>query len=380
MGLFGGKKSNSFLGVDIGASSIKVVELAQEKGRAKLMTYGYAELPPGVAGGSFFDQPKKTGELLSSVMKSSNVKATQAMSALPTTDVFSTILSLPKVKDKKQRDAVIDAELGKLTPLPLSEMITQRIFMDEDKKAAKEDAKAKKKKKEEQGEPEEKKSETDDKHFRVLVTGSAKSFVQKYIEVFKSAKVDLQALDTESFALIRSLIGKDRSAVMIIDFGSERTNIMIVEKGVPFVTRSVGLGGNNVTQYLVNQMQLPEMEAERMKRDLGTMGTAVSDLPGGLPKILEPVMQPLVNEIRYAIQLFAKMELTETDTVDKIVLTGGSSHLPRVPEYLAEVLNINCYRGDPWARVVYPKDLESVLEEIGPRMSVAIGLAMRDMN
>jgi type IV pilus assembly protein PilM len=377
MGLFGGKKSNSFLGVDIGASSIKVVELAQEKGRAKLMTYGYAELPPGVAGGSFFDQPQKTGELLTNVMKSSNVKATQAMSALPTTDVFSTILSLPRVKDKKQRDVVIDAELSKLTPLPLSEMITQRIFLNEDKKQAKEDAK---KAKEEGKQPEPKKEAKDDKHFEVLVTGSAKSFVQKYIEIFKSAKIDLQALDTESFALIRSLIGKDRSAVMIIDFGSERTNIMIVEKGVPFVTRSVNIGGNTVTKYLVNQMQLPENEAERMKRDLGTMGTAVSDLPGGLPKILEPIMQPLVNEIRYAIQLFASMELTITDTVDKIVLTGGSSHLPRVPEYLAEVLNINTYQGDPWARVVYPKDLESVLEEIGPRMSVAIGLAMRDMD
>jgi len=74
------------------------------------------------------------------------------------------------------------------------------------------------------------------------------------------------------------------------------------------------------------------------------------------------------------------MELTEIKKVDKIILTGGSSHLPRVPEYLAEVLNMNVYRGDPWARVTYPKDLETVLEEIGPRMSVAVGLAMRDLD
>ena len=385
MGLFGGKKSRGFLGVDIGASSIKIVELAQEKGRAKLMTYGYAELPPSAAGGSFFDQPKQTGDLLIKVIKSANVKSTQAMSALPTTNVFSTILSLPKVKDKKQQEAVIDAELSKLTPLPLSEMITQRIFLDEKKSKKDEKNKKAKEKESKKNETKEEKEEREraekerEKHFRVLVTGSANSFVQKYVEIFRAAKLELQALDTESFALIRSLIGKDRSAIMIIDFGSARTNITIVEKGIPFVTRSVKIGGDTVTRYLVEQMQLPEGDAERMKRDLGTMGTAVSDLPGGLPKVLEPVMQPLVNEIKYAIQLYGNMELTELDSVDKIILTGGSSHLPRVPEYLAEVLNINTYRGDPWARVTYPKDIESVLEEIGPRMSVAIGLAMRDM-
>lgn len=379
MGLFGGKKSKGFLGVDIGASSIKVVELSLEKGRAKLMTYGYAELPPESAGVSFFDQPKEAGKLLAGVMKSANVKSTQAMAALPTTNVFSTILSLPKVKDVKQRDAVIDAELSKLTPLPLSEMITQRIFLDS-KKEKKKDKKAKKA----TGENTEERSKSDDqkqkdKHFRVLVTGSAKSFVQKYIEIFKSAKVELQAIDTEAFALIRSLIGKDRSAIMVLDIGSKRTNITVVEKGIPFVSRSINVGGNAVTTRLMDTMQLPEQEAERVKRDLGTMGQAKSELPGGLPKILEPVMQPLVNEIRYAMQLYANMELTELKKIDKIILTGGSSHLPNVPEYLAEVLNMNVYRGDPWARVVYPKDLETVLEEIGPRMSVAIGLAMRDM-
>ena len=88
MGLFGGKKSKGFLGVDIGASSIKVVELASEKGRAKLLTYGYAELPPSEAGVSFFDQPKETGALLANVLKSANIKSTQAMAALPTAHVF----------------------------------------------------------------------------------------------------------------------------------------------------------------------------------------------------------------------------------------------------------------------------------------------------
>ncbi|MCX6714719.1 MAG: type IV pilus assembly protein PilM [Candidatus Uhrbacteria bacterium] len=366
MSLFGSSKPKTFLGVDIGGSSIKVVELANEKGRARLMTYGYLELPPQDGGDGLFDQPKKAGEFLARVCKESDVKATQAMTALQSSNVFSTILSLPKSKDPKMIKPLIDAELGKLAPLPVNEMITYSTMIDGEAKADKGEVKTK-----EMKEDEKEKS----KYTRVLVTGAAKTLVSKYIEIFKTAKLNLQAIDTESFALIRALIGKDKGAIMILDLGSKRTNLFIVEKGIPFVSRSINLGGDSVTKRMVEQMKLSEGDAERAKRDLGIAGGS-----GSLPKILEPIMQPIVNEIKFAFQLYANMELTELKRVEKIILTGGSSHLAHVPEYLSETLNMNVYRGDPWARVVYPKDLAVVLEEIGPRMAVAVGLAMREMD
>jgi type IV pilus assembly protein PilM len=378
MALFGKKKPDSFLGVDIGASGIKVVEFANKKGRPMLMTYGYAELPDAESGESLFDQPKAAGELLARVCKEAGVKSSAAMSALPSSNVFSAILSLPEVKDKKQRQALVDAEVSKLAPLPLSEMITQTTFLDEQKEKPAEKKKKGKDKKEEVVNKQEKPKEKR-KTFRALVTGAAKTFIQKYIELFKTAKLDLQAIDTESLALIRALVGKDKGAIMIIDIGAKRTNIVIVEKGIPFVSRSINIGGHTVTQQLMNQMKMSEAESERIKRDLGREAYTESGLAGGLPKILEVIVLPLVNEIRYAFQLYANMELAQIKKVEKIILTGGSSHLPRVPEYLAETLDMNVYRGDPWARVLYPKDLASVLEEIGPRMSVAVGLAMREM-
>jgi type IV pilus assembly protein PilM len=372
MGLFGKKKPSSFLGVDIGASSVKVVEFESKKGRATLLTYGYAELPTVEASNTMFEDPKATGELIAKVCKEAGCKSTSAMAALPTSNVFSSILSIPEVADKKLRQAAVDAEVGKLTPLPLNEMITQTTFLDSDKKKKKD---KKNKKTDGAGDKPAKK----DKTFRALVTGSAKTFIQKYIEIFKVAKLNLQAIDTESLALIRALIGKDMGVIMLLDVGSKRTNIMIVEKGVPFVSRSINIGGNTVTQHLMQTMSMPEEDAERMKRDLGVSASGASELAGGLPNVLEPIMLPLVNEIRYAFQLYAGMELAESKDVEKIIVTGGSSHLPRVTEYLAETLNMNVYRGDPWARVVYPADLSAVLEEIGPRMSVAIGLAMREI-
>lgn len=365
MGLFGTKKPNSFLGVDIGASGIKIVEFANKKGRATLLTYGYAELPKAELGDRLLEDPKVAGELLARLCKESGVKTTQVMTALPTSNVFSTILTIPNAKDTRSRQTAVNTEVAKLTPLPISEMILQTTFLDEDKKKDQKDQTEKK-------QTSEKKTD-----FRVLVTGAAKTFIQKYIELFKTAKLNLQAIDTEALALVRALVGKDKGAIMILDIGSKKTNIIIVEKGIPFVSRSVNVGGNTVTSQIMSQMRIDEQESERIKRDLGLSS---QEAGGEFPKILLPIMQSLMNEIRYAFQLYANMELAQIKKVEKIIITGGSAHLPRLPEYLSEALNMNVYRGDPWARVVYPSDLSRVLEEIGPKMSVAVGLAMREMD
>jgi len=354
---FGKKLPHTYLGVDIGASGLKVVELANEKGRAKLMTYGYSERRPGQPTGlSPFDDVKSAGELLAKLCKQSGTKGTKAMAALPLSSVFSAIVSVPRRRTEKEMQPLVDAQVGKLTPIPLSEMVTYSTYID--------------------GMEGEKGKSSD--HARVLVTGATKSLVQKYVDIFRIAKLDLQAIDTEAFALVRSLIGKDKSPIAVFDIGGMRTNITIVEKGVPVLTRSINIGGTSVTRRIMDQMNVPEAEAEQIKHDLGNMAGA-STGAGGLPAVLDAVMQPMLNEIRYAFQLYAGMELTEYKKVEKIVLTGGSSHLPRVVEFLKESLNMNVYRGDPWARVVFPEDLRPVLDEVGPRMAIAIGLGMREI-
>ncbi len=359
MSFFGGKNAHTYLGVDIGASGLKVVELANEKGRAKLMTYGYTERLPGQSMISPFDDPKGTGEMLVKLCKKSGVKSNKVMAALPLTSVFSAIVSVPRMKHEKEMQPLVDAQVGKLTPLPLSEMVTYSTYIDGlEKKIS---------------------QEKPSDHVRGLMTGAAKSLVQKYIEIFRFAKLELQAIDTESFAFVRSLIGKDKSPIAVLDIGSTRTSITIVEKGIPVLNRSVSLGGTAVTKRIMDQMHVSEVQAEQIKLDLGTMAGSSAGGVGGLPSVLEAVMQPMLNEIKYAFQLYAGMELTEYKKVEKVVLTGGSSHLPKVIEFLKESLNLNVYRGDPWARVVFPEDMRPALDEIGPRMSVSIGLAMREI-
>ncbi len=346
MSLFGSTKSKSYLGVDIGVGGIKLVELVNEKGRAKLLTYAYSERALSDQVTAPLDNPKAIGELLAKMVKQSGAHSTRAISGLPQHAVFDAMISIPVTKDPKESKALVEAQIRKLTPIPLEEMIIESRMVDP--------------------------TETKDRS-RVLVTGAAKNLVQKYVEAFKLAKIGLVALETESFTLIRSLIGRDKSVILILDIGAMRTNITIVEKGVPFFTRSVNVGGGILTKQISEQMGVTMEEAEQMKFDLSKAPTDT------VPPTVELLLQPMLNEINYSIGEFRRQEGQSSAHVEKIIVTGGSAHLPGIVQYISGKLNVNVYVGDPWARVTLPEALRPVLDEIGPRFAVAIGLAMRDI-
>jgi type IV pilus assembly protein PilM len=165
---------------------------------------------------------------------------------------------------------------------------------------------------------------------------------------------------------------------MIIDIGAFRTNLTVVEKGIPYLSRSIATGGVSITNNISNTLGIPFEQAETMKRDIKSMQSFAPT--GDLTPILETLLKPIVDEVKYSFNLYqGQSEGGKQKRVDKVIVTGGSSLLPRLPEFLTQLMNVNAYRGDPWARVVYPEDLRPILDEIGSRFSVGVGCAMRDI-
>jgi type IV pilus assembly protein PilM len=107
-----------------------------------------------------------------------------------------------------------------------------------------------------------------------------------------------------------------------------------------------------------------------MKYDLSLSGG------GKMPEVVLKAITPIVNEIEYMLEFFKN---NYQEKLEKVILSGGSSLLFNFSEYLEEQLNVKVIIGDPWARLSYPADLKPLLNEIGPRMAVAIGLAMREL-
>ena len=113
---------------------------------------------------------------------------------------------------------------------------------------------------------------------------------------------------------------------------------------------------------------------EQFKKDIGF---STKNTGQGVPKAIESSIEPIINEIKYCFDLYSSQG--ESKHVEKVILTGGSAYLPNLVEYLTNLLNIKVIIGDPWARVIYPVELKTVLDQIGPRFAVAVGLAMREI-
>lgn len=355
MGFFFSKPSKqSYLGVDIGVSGIKLVELMNEKGRARLVTYAFVDLPVATGDAKAFGEDiDKMAAVIKKMVAKSKASTKKTISALPIASVFSSIISVPSANDKELKEA-IQWQAKKLIPVPLEEITLDFKTIDStDGEAGK-------------------------KVTRVLITGAPKPLVNRYLEIFKKAGLELISLETEAFAEIRSLVGKDRSSIMVIDIGSQRTNISVIEKGVPFLNRSIAIGGMAITQTISKTLGIPYEQADSMKRDIRSMQAFAPT--GDISPILNTLLKPILDEIKYSFNLYqSQTEGGQSKRIDKIILTGGSALLPRLPEFLTQLMNVNAYLGDPWARVVYPQDLRPVLDEIGSRFTVAVGCAMRDI-
>jgi Tfp pilus assembly PilM family ATPase len=421
MGLF--SSVSSYIGVDIGTSSIKLVELENFKNQARLKTYGYADVKTNVLSTNIEKNNDQVAKYINFIMNKANVQTKQVIAALPTFSVFNFIINLPPMP-KKDLDAAIKWEAKKFIPVPIDEMIldwkilnkkkikipknksaeTQNIIKEataEESKNNKDEIKSdnptdknqdliqnlEDRPSNEENKFDDKQAKTsgvkdpskvlgqnkdDGKNYRILLTAAPKNLVARYIDIFKRAKLNLLSLETEAFALARALMGNDTSTVMIVDIGATTADICVIEDSVPILNRGIDTGGNHITKTIMNSMNVNKDRAEQFKRDFGLSSISNKNVPD----VIQRSLNSIINEIKYVFELYRRQGNAQ---IDKIIITGGSAFLPSLTSYLSELLKLPVVIGDPWDRIIYPLDLKPVLQEIGPRMAVSIGLASRDI-
>ena len=369
----------------MGAGGVKLVELREEKKRPVLFTYGYtlqaqdvhqllrsreknvSDLVESkdVTGVIKSDKPQekilidesKVGayaNALKAVCAQAKTTSKVAVGSLPVSAVFHAIVTMPVVK-KEDFERIVRAEVKKLLPYPLEDMVLDIQKLSDG---------------------------LDGKSERVVVNAVPKGLVAFYSKVFKQAGLELDSLEPESVALARSLIGRDTATTMLVDIGAERTNFFIVDKAVPITHHSIELGGQRIGKILENSWGLESNLVEQAKRDLfGSIisGTNTSVSREKFLELFNPIIDPIAKEIEYSLELYLRQSQNEKKHPEKVILTGGGALFPYLSEYIADKFKLKCYIGDPWGRVVYQEGLKPILRSIAPRMSVAIGLALRNV-
>jgi len=378
MSLF--SKQESYIGVDIGANGIKLVELKKNKNRPQLWTYGMldkkinihlpesmqmshatsASIAPIRPMDQYTEEDKPTSvrdfvmneervgqyaELLKKLVKEAHVSGKRVTSSLPVSYVFHAILNLPIVEDK-QLQPIVEAEVAKMIAQPITEV--QIVFQ----KVTPKDTERK-------------------NYITLLVTVAPKALVAFYTAIFSQAGLELQELETEAFALARSLVGKDAAVSMVVDVGAERTNLFIIDNGLPMTHRSLQLGGNTIDSIISDRLGIDSALVSQVKEDVSYGGVDMST------DAFMSFLDPLAKEIQYSFDLYFKQTGNEGKKPEKIILSGGGGLFPPIASYLSRAFPLKVFVGDPWARVIFQSGLQPILRDVGSRMSVAIGLALR---
>ncbi len=359
MALFKKEQPQSFLGVDISSDGIKVVELKNNQGKPQLVTYGYSKTRTDGVKGALIDNLNVTSTLLKEICDKAKCTTKYAVAALPTEKTFTYVLKIQNILKKDLIDpskvkTILKKEAEKILPTDPSTMQFDYTIINAEQYA--------------QAKPEEAL-----KNVKFLITAASNQVVKQYSQIFAQAGLELQSLDIESFALVRSLVGNDTSLIMVVDFGQNTTSLSMVDNGIPVFNRSVDIGGDVITKKLADTMNITMEEAEQYKLDLPILMKQQN--LGEMPKPIMQAVGPIIAEIQF-LQKTYYQQVSNEKQLDRIILTGGAALLAGFSEHVEAQTDVRTYIGDPWARIIHPVELKGVLAEIGPRYAVALGLAM----
>ncbi len=352
MGFFSSKEQ-TYLGLTIGSSSIALVELAIEKRRPSLSTYGTAVVDADVIRNN---DPKKQDEIVEIIKKliiKSNVKTKECVAALPTFAVFNSLISIP-LMEEKDIERAIKTEIAKLIPLPIEDVTVDWKLVSNpitDKKTV---------------------SKQD---LKILVTAAPKKLIARYARIFEKIGLKLIALESEPFALVRSLMGNEKTPSIIVDLGNNSTDIIVVDGGIPIFTRSINFGGKRITDLIARTLGVEQDIAEQYKVDL-CLSTNTFEKMKEMPEPFMQALGPFFNEIKYIFDLYRNKRGI---FIEKIILTGGTAFVPYLPSVLSQFFDLPCFIGNPWAFIRYDAELQNLLLELGPTLAVPIGLALRQI-
>lgn len=364
LNVFKGNSEDSAVGVDIGSSAIKVIEIKRKKGKAVLETYGAIALGPyaDMDIGRVTNLPvAKIAEALKEVLKQSGITesslglAVQVQSSL----IFS--LELPLFLKESEMASIISTEARKYIPVPSTE-VSLDYFTLPKKEASFEEI----------NNPEGKPSEAEKTN--VLVVATQNDAIARYRSVLTACGLDASFFEIEVFSSIRSNFEHELSPVLLMDFGASRTKLSLVEFGMLKSYHTIDRGGADITDSIAKSLSIPFPEAEKMKKEFGLFGNPAE-------KTLSDTIKTHTDYIfGEANNVLLGYEKKNGRTINKVILSGGGSLMKGLKEVAANNFRADIEVGHPFSKIGSPSFLDKVLETMGPEFAVAIGLALRKLS
>jgi type IV pilus assembly protein PilM len=355
---------NTGFGLEITPERINLAQLSKQGQSYKLVKYSSAEIPEGVfEEGKIVDSPT-LADRIQELLKESKIKAKRVATAVPMREAIIRLIPLPAELDETElRDVVLNHEAGLYLPFPREE-----VDLDYQKLGYFED-------------------EDGIEKVQVLLVATRREVTDSYIETLKQADLEVDVLEINSFALIRTIREQlrqfgSKEAAVLVDIEFDSTEIAIVVDGVPQFSRTVPIGTYQMQSALARAMNLPSSRSGEILQDvtipntpfdsLSTQGIAVNP---GISAVLR-IISELTDELRRSINFY--LNQSSGLEVVQLLLAGPGGSIGQLDEFFTQRLSVPTMKIDPVSALSLQviQDIPTVER---PRLATVLGLGLREI-
>ncbi len=359
----GSAKVDSVIGIDIGSSSVKVVQLKRQGGKAILETYG--ELATGPYDNRAIGQaanlsPEAISRLLADLFREANVTAKHAAISIPLRSSLLKTIELPEVP-QGQLANIIPIEARKYVPVPINEVTLDWSVLP---KQAMREADI---------------SEADPTRsvakpmIEALVVAIHNDILAQYTDISNRALLQTKFFEIETFSAIRAVFTGELVPVVIVDVGAGSTKVAVIDYGVVRLSHTINKGSQDITVAISRSLNVDFAKAEEIKRRVGLVehieGTEVSST-------ISSTVEYIFAEVN---RVLLDYQRKEKRAVSKVVLIGSGALLRGVGDIAKKTFSVPVVMGNGFSKVETPAFLTDMLTEVGPAFAVSTGLALRHL-
>jgi len=342
------KKKKEVVGIDIGSSSVKVVQLKDNKGSFQLLNVGIFPLPPEAIVDNTLMDSSSIATAIKNLVASLGIKIKDAVCSISGNSVIIRKIVLPAMPQEELEDQ-ITWEAEQYIPFDINDVNMDFQILSPDS--------------------------NDPSKMNVLLVASKKDIINDYVSVFNEAGMQLSVVDVDAFAVQNAFEAnhdyRPEDVIALVNIGASVMNINVIKDGITLFTRDVQMGGNLYTEEIQKQLGLSSEDAEIGKR-LVHKSTNES-----LRNVILKVNETITQEIRRSLDFYNST--ANDDRISGVVVSGGCSKVYNFINTISEKTGLPIEKLNPFAKLKYnEKDFDpEFLEEIGPFMAVPVGLAIR---
>lgn len=336
-GLFKPKVEIKQVGIDIGSYAIKIVELFREKEKVKIKNLAYKKLEDASTRNSLIMALKECAAKAGILNRQVNI-------AVSGPSVIVRFVELPHMTAEELKNAV-PFEAEKYIPFNIEEVILgHQVLVPRI---------------------------SNENKMLVLLVAAKKAFINSTINIASEAGLSIGIIDVASLAKVNAFsmsFGKKGEIAALVDVGAKSTDINILEDGILYFSRSIQLGGSDITKALSDAMSIDLKKAEEIKMNPNERDPEADE-------IIRNILQNIIDEVRLS---FSYYENQSGKSVEKVFVTGGTSKIKEFKNLLQENIGIEISQWDPTAGVEIDAGVDTqLLASVKEQLGVAIGLALR---